>query len=202
MDATEPQGGELGDARDLTSLIVAARQGGDAQRQELLELLYVEIKQISAGTPYVGRRGDTLQPTAVASEIFVELCRRFPPPPLSLPESRATFFQSVAFATRRIVREHWRAKQALKRGGGRAPAPLLEEPDPPASSADPIDALALDEALDHLESYNERWFGVVMHRYYAGRTIEETAALLGCATSTVTTDWRLARAWLARRLGE
>ncbi len=77
----------------------------------------------------------------------------------------------------------------------------LEPPNRAASGAfDPEDFLALDEALQRLERYNKRWCDVVMHRYFAGRTIEETADMLDVGVTTVKADWRLARAWLRRQM--
>lgn len=185
----------------MTALIARARAGSDEDRNALVDAIYDEVRAIAGTARYAGRHGDTLQPTAIAGEFFVELCRRFPPPPESVPESRATFFRSVALAVRQIIREHWRRAQADRRGGGHVPASLEEQAVGGAAHGAPaVDALALDVALDDLERYNLRWYNVVMHRYYAGRTVEETAMLLGTAPSTVAADWRLARAWLARRL--
>ena len=65
---------------------------------------------------------------------------------------------------------------------------------------DGLDFLALDEAMDRLANRNARWCDIVMHRYFAGRTIAETAELTGLATSTVESDWKLAKAWLRREL--
>jgi DNA-directed RNA polymerase specialized sigma24 family protein len=81
---------------------------------------------------------------------------------------------------------------------------VLEDSDRPVHLTDEIqsvDFLALDEALDQLTRYNPRWYEIVMHRYFAARTLEETAELLGLGLSTVKADWQLARAWLHRAVG-
>ena len=184
-----------GDPQDLTREIAAARAGDEAARAELFSALYGELKRIAARTPHVGRPGDTMQPTVLANETFLELTRRFPPPPRSIPESRATFFRTVALAMRTILRDHWRGKLAAKRGGG-ARGVALDEAHVGAADREALEFLALDEALDRLERYNARWHHVVLHRYFAGRTISETAEMVGVAESTVSSDWQLARAWL------
>lgn len=186
---------------DITRMIQRARDGSDDERAELFAALYDELKKLARATPHVGRVGDTLQPTAVTNEVFIRLLQKFPEPPDSLPESRATFYRTVALAMRSVVHDHWRARQALKRGGGQHPAHLADDQHSPNDAADaPANALALDDAMTQLERYNKRWYEVVLHRYYAGRTISETASLINIAESTVSADWTLARAWLARKL--
>lgn len=180
-------------------MIQQARAGDLADRAELFASIYEELKKIARSTPHVGRVGDTLQPTVVTNEVFIRLLQKFPEPPSFIPESRATFFRTVALAMRAVVHDHWRAQQALKRGGGVRPGELEREP-ADESFNDAETAMALHEAVTQLEQYNPRWYEVVLHRYYAGRTISETAAFLNIAESTVSADWTLARAWLARKL--
>lgn len=187
---------------DLTQLIGDARGGDPSARERLYDRVYDELRSIARRTPRVGRPGQTLQPTVIVSELFVEFERRFPPPPRDIPESRATFFRTVALAMRTICRDYWRAQHAQKRGGGAAPAPLDERLDAAPRDELMTDSgfLDLDEALTRLEHFNKRWYEVVMQRYFAGRTIAETATLLGMAESTVSADWQLARAWLRKEL--
>lgn len=182
----------------LTWLIESARTD-PARREDLFALIHEDLRAIARSTPHVGRHGDTLQPTVLVNELFIQLDRRFPAPPRDRPESRATFFRSVALVMRTIVRDHWRARIADKRGGGLGAVPLKgDEADP--ATLDQTDFLALDDALGGLERYNRRWYEVVLMRYFAVRSIEETALLLGIADSTVSSDWRLARAWLRREM--
>ncbi len=184
---------------DITRMIQRARDGGDADRAALFAALYEELKKLARSSPHVGRVGDTLQPTVVTNEVFIRLLQKFPEPPASIPESRATFYRTVALAMRSVIHDHWRARRALKRGGGQRPA-HLDDDQHAHSHSDADNALALHEAMTQLENYNKRWYEVVLHRYYAGRTIAETAKLLDIAESTVSADWTLARAWLARKL--
>lgn len=185
---------------DLTRMIGDARGGGAQAKRALYERIYAELRAIAGRTPRAGRAGDTLQPTVIVNELFVEFERRFPPPPGDIPESRATFFRTVALAMRTICRDYWRAQSAQKRGGGVRPAPINEHLDAADDLVRDSEFLDLDEALSRLESFNPRWFEVVMHRYFAGRTIAQTAELLGMAESTVSADWQLARAWLRKEL--
>lgn len=189
-------------AEDLTRMIQTARDGDDGAKHQLYERLYDEFRQIARGVYGVGRPGDTLQPTVLASEMFIDFERRFPPPPKDMPESRRTFYRSVALAMRTIVRDHARAREAEKRGGGQRPLVLEESliARRDLASIDGADLLALDEALESLERYNQRWAEVVMHRFYAGRSIADTASMMERAESSVSRDWALAKAWLKRRL--
>ncbi len=187
---------------DLTRCIQAARDGDAEAKQVLLERVYEELRSIARQSKYVGDPGFTMQPTALAHEAFLLLDRKFPAPPRDQPESRRTFFRSMALAMRMLLRDHWREKHAQKRGGGLQVAGLEDEaiPDRGAAELDPIDFLALDESMHRLEAYNPRWYEVVMHRYFAGLTLEETADLTGSGLTTTKADWRLARAWLRRDL--
>ena len=190
---------------NLTMLIVASRAGDTTARERLFELVYEELRQIARRSRFAGADGDTLQPTALANEAYLLFHDRFPCAPCDDRENRETFFRTVALAMRTILRDYWRKKNAAKRGGGAQPF-RFDRGDPPDPSCDnefkSIDFLQLDEAIDRLRLYNERWHDVVMHRYFAGRTIEETAGLMGIGTTAVKTEWRLARAWLRRELGE
>lgn len=186
---------------DLTRMIGDARLGDASAKQALYDRIHAELRAIAGRTPRAGRAGDTLQPTVIVNELFVEFERRFPPPPADIPESRATFFRTVALAMRTICRDYWRAQSAKKRGGGVRPVQINEQLD--ADSDDLMSAsdfLDLDDALSRLETFNPRWFEVVMHRYFAGRTIQQTAELLNMAESSVSADWQLARAWLRKEL--
>ncbi|MEM9065903.1 MAG: ECF-type sigma factor [Planctomycetota bacterium] len=190
-----------GSSNDITRLISAARDGDRSDRERLYGAVYGELLGIARRAPRVGKQGETMQPTAVVNELFIEFERRFPAPPKDQAESRRTFFQSVALAMRTILRDHERQANAAKRGGGAAKLEYDEHKTP--GSTDPFDPGRfgdLDEALDRMESYNSRWHQVVMFRYFAGRTIAETASLLDIAESTVSSDWTLARRWLVREI--
>lgn len=187
---------------DITKLVQGARDGDRNARSTLYEAVYADLRAIAGRASRRNPGSTTLGATALVNEVFLEFERRFPSPPSSMPESRRTFFRSVALAMRSILSDHARADRALKRGGGRSrvgiDAVLAGHAD--ASVDDPRLVLDLEEAVTQLEAYNARWAEVVMHRFYAGRSIADTARMMGRAESSVIRDWALARAWLSRSL--
>ena len=185
----------------LTRMIVDARKGDKATRDKLFTFVYEELRRIAARRRGVGKSGHTMQPTVLANEAYLFLEKRFPLPPADEPDNRATFFHTVALAMRAILKDYRRKKNAKKRGGGEIPAVLESDVEEDrGGDFDAVDLLALDEAMDRLEARNDRWFGVVMHRYYAGRSMPEIAGYMGLSPETVKKDWKLARAWLLREL--
>lgn len=192
----------MSESEQVTRLVESARDGGQPERSRLYNVVYEELKLIARGVYGVGGPGETLQPTVLTAELFLEFERRFPEPPRELTESRRTFFRAVALAMRTIVRDHARAKSAAKRGGGQRKFALMESvtAQPARTGSDHDNMLALDDALGELERFNERWAEVVLHRFFAGRSIQQTAELMGRAESSVSRDWALAKAWLERYL--
>lgn len=185
---------------EITECIEAVRLGKQGARDRLYWLVYDDLKRIARSIPGVSEPGGTLPPTALVHQTFIELERRFPLPPQLCQESRATFYHSVALAMRTIARDHCRARRAMRRGGGARLEPLRESRVGSIQDFDPVDYVALDRALEQLESYNVRWYRVVMLKHFAGRTLAEIADWLDVATSTVISDWSLARAYLQREL--
>ena len=192
------------DNHPITALIKNSRDGNREAKDRLFGLVYDELRRIAGRRRGVGQPGHTMQPTALVSEAYIFFEKHFPVPPVGERENRETFFRAVALAMRAILKDYWRSKRALKRGGGEEIVSLPEQelPDDSAREFDQVDFLGLDEALNRLEGRNARWFSVVLHRYFGGRTIEETAQLMGVAPATVKSDWQLARAWLHKKLGE
>jgi len=186
----------------VTTLVVAARHGDQSAKDNLFALVYDELRDIAHRSPMVPREGATLQATALANEAYLQFVRRIPPPPEDEPDSRATFFRTVALAMRTILRDYYHKKmKAQKRGGEEKPIALGDfDPAARSNSFDGVDFLTLDDALTGLERYNARWFDVVMHKYFAGRSNEETAELMGVGVTTVKKDWKLAKAWLQREV--
>ena len=140
--------------------------------------------------------GHTLQPTALVHEAFVRLVGSAD----SQWEGRRHFFFAAARAMQDILVEHARKKMALKRGGGRRRDELAESDlivDTP-----PAEMLALDQALEKLKENNSRMHTVVMLRYFAGLTVDDTAQALGVERSAVARDWRVARAWLFGQMAD
>jgi RNA polymerase sigma factor (TIGR02999 family) len=163
---------------------------------ELLPALYTELRRLAAALTAQRGPGQSLTPTALVHEAYLRLVKDQDP----RWEGRRHFFGAAARAMREILIEQARRKGRLKRGGGGRRVELAEGlawVEPPAD-----DVLALDEAVRQLEAEDPRLAEIVMLRYYSGLTVEETAAVLGVSVSTLTRDWRYARAWLAGFLGQ
>ena len=163
---------------------------------ELLPVLYAELRRLAAALTNRQTVDQSLQPTALVHEAYLRLVRNED----HGWEGRRHFFGAAAQAMREILIEHARRRGSLKRGGKSHRVALTEGlvwVDSPSS-----DLLALDEAIQQLHAEDARLAEIVQLRYYTGLSIEETAHLVGESESTLKRDWRFARAWLARRLGE
>jgi RNA polymerase sigma factor (TIGR02999 family) len=162
---------------------------------ELLPILYAELRRLAAGLTARLAPGQTLQPTALVHEAYLRLVRGQDPG----WEGRRHFFGAAARAMREILIEQARRKEVLRRGGQEHRLDLAEGLawiEPPAD-----DFLALDEAIQELQAKNANLAEIVQLRYYTGLSTEETASVVGVSVSTMTRNWRYARAWLARRIG-
>jgi len=178
--------------------ILNALEGGDARAtEELLPLVYEELRLLAAQKMAQERPGQTLQATALVHEAYVRLveaeCQNW--------NSRNHFFMAAAEAMRRILVEHARRKQSLKHGGDRQ---RLDLEDVALTCGDdkPVDnLLAVNDAFEKLSKRNKQKADVVRLRYFVGLTIEQTAEILGCSPATVKRDWAYARAWLLQEIG-
>jgi RNA polymerase sigma factor (TIGR02999 family) len=163
---------------------------------ELLPVLYEELRRLAVSVTTGLPPGQTLQPTALVHEAYLRLVKGNDPG----WEGRRHFFGAAAQAMREILIEQARRKASFKHGGQARRIELAEGMawiEPPTA-----DLLALDEAIQQLQAEDARLGEIVQLRYYTGLSIEETASVLGASVSTLKRDWRYARAWLARRLGE
>lgn len=178
----------------VTALLRAARGGDRVAFDALMPLVYDALRRIAHRKLAGERTGHTLSTTDLVHEAYLSLVR------LDRIEwqGRAHFMAIAAQAMRNILVNYALKRNAGKRGGGR-PSVWLEEAmavaDAPAG-----DVLALHEALQRLECIDERQGRVVECRFFAGMSIEETAAALGVSPASVKRDWALARAWLNREL--
>jgi RNA polymerase sigma factor (TIGR02999 family) len=167
-----------------------------AKAHELLPAVYAELRRLAQSMTQQLRPGQTLQATALVHEAYLRLARNAD----AGWEGRRHFFLTAARAMREILLEQARRKASHKHGGQNQRVELVEGLafiEPPAT-----DVLALDEAIQELQKQEPRLAEVVMLRYYTGMSAEETAAVIGESERTIFRDWRRARAWLARRLGE
>jgi RNA polymerase sigma factor (TIGR02999 family) len=161
---------------------------------DLLPLVYTELRRLAAALTTRLRPGQTLQPTALVHEAYLRLVGDRDPG----WAGRHHFFGAAARAMREILIEQARRKGSRKRGGRARRVELSEDValiEPPAD-----DLLALDEAIQQLEAERPHHAEVVLLRYYTGLSVEETAAVVGRSVSTVTREWRFARAWIAGRM--
>lgn len=181
----------------VTQILHQLQDGHPSAAEQLLPLIYDELRSLAGSYFQQERRDHTLQPTALVHEAYLRLVNQNDVE----WHSRAHFFAVAAHAMRRVLINHAERHNTIKRGGDRHRVTLCENtPSPDARAIGEVDLLALNEALSRLESMDERQCRVVELRFFGGLSVEETAAVLGVASRTVELDWRMARAWLYTQL--
>jgi RNA polymerase sigma factor (TIGR02999 family) len=180
---------------DVTRILAAVEAGDPHAAQQLLPLIYAELRRLAAARVAREDPGQTLQATALVHEAYLRLVGSAPERPWN---SRGHFFAAAAEAMRRILVEAARRKNAQRRGGGLARHDLAAA-EPTAPEA-PEDLLALDEALEKLAGEQPLKAELVKLRYFAGLTLEEAAGSLGISLATANRHWSYARAWLRREI--
>jgi len=177
-----------------TELLLSLSNGNRDALNELVPLVYDELRAIARRRLRHEQGGHTLNTTGLVHEAYLKL--------IQLDrvqwQSRAHFLAIAAQAMRNILVSHARSRKRLKRGGGAPHASLEEAEKLPAAEADRI--LALEAALERLTELNPRHARVVECRFFGGMTTEETAAVLEVSPGTVKRDWSLLRRWLGREL--
>jgi RNA polymerase sigma factor (TIGR02999 family) len=182
---------------DVTRILSAVEQGDPRAAEQLLPLVYEELRKLAAQKLAQEKPGQTLQATALVHEVYLRLVDVHQAQRWS---DRGHFFAAAAEAMRRILVEAARARRAAKRGGGRRRVDL-EVAELAAGQDDPK-LLALDEALTRLEQRHPPKAQLIKLRYFAGLSIREAAETLGISTATADRYWAYARAWLQREMGE
>jgi RNA polymerase sigma factor (TIGR02999 family) len=178
------------------TLLLQAWRGGDPQAlDELMQLVYVELRRIAARHLRGERPGHTLRPTDLVSEAFVKLCAGAAP----AATDRVHFFALAARAMRRILVDHARRRDADKRAAGARP---ITFDDGLVASERPAELIALDGALDELARVDERKARAIELHYFGGLTQLELAEVLGVHVNTVHRDLRLGEAWIHRHMSE
>jgi len=175
---------------DVTQLLEAVCQGNPKAADQLLPLVYEELRQLAAARMAQEAAGHTLQPTALVHEAWLRLAGY----QSQKWENRAHFFAAAAEAMRRILVEKARRKRAVRHGGAQQRVDL-EGIDLACPTPDD-QLLAVDEALDKLASLHPRQAELVKLRYFVGMTLQEAAELLGISRDTAKDDSAHARAWL------
>jgi RNA polymerase sigma factor (TIGR02999 family) len=179
---------------EVTRILNAINQGEANAAAELLPIVYNELRKIAAHKMSGEAAGHTLQPTALVHEAWLRLAGG----QQQSWHNRGHFFAAAAEAMRRILVEHARRKQSLKRGGGIAPEPLDEGSIQLAVPADEL--LAVHEALDELGRTDPGAAELVKLRYFVGMTMEEAAEATGSSLRAAERTWTYARVWLRHHL--
>jgi RNA polymerase sigma factor (TIGR02999 family) len=177
-----------------TELLLSLSDGNREALNELVPMVYDELRQIARRKLRYEALNHTLNTTALVHEAYLKLFQL----DRIQWESRAHFLAIAAQAMRNILVSHARARKRAKRGGGERPSSLDEAADLPAIEADRI--LGLDEALERLAALNPRHARMVECRFFGGMTIQETAAALQVSPATAKRDWSVLRLWLGREL--
>ena len=178
--------------------ILSSLKGDDPRvSEELLPLVYVELRKLAARNLHHEKAGQTLQATALVHEAYLRLVDVDQPQQWN---GRGHFFAAAAEAMRRILVENARRKRNLKAGGDRQRVELVDvEAAIPGAN---LDLLALNEALEKLRLKDKRQADLVNLRFFAGLTNDEAAAALGISPSTADSDWAYARCWLRLEMGD
>ena len=179
---------------DVTEILTAIDQGAPERANELLPLVYEELRKLAAARMAQESPGQTLQPTALVHEAWLRLVGDANPK----FDGRAHFFAAAAEAMRRILIDNARRKRALRHGGGQARVDIQDVEIAAAARDDEL--LAVHEALDKLAAEDNGLAELVKLRFFVGLTNKESAEVLGVSEPTVERRWAFARAWLYREI--
>jgi RNA polymerase sigma factor (TIGR02999 family) len=183
---------------DVTRILAAIEQGDPHAAEQLLPLVYEELRRLAARKLARDQPGQTLQATALVHEAYLRLVGSDRDQSW---ENRGHFFAAAAEAMRRILIDRARDRKRLKRGGGRRRQDLdlesILEDDVPAD-----DLIDLDEAIARLAGVDAQAAALVKLRLFAGLTVEQATSALGISRRTAERDWTFARTWLFGQLGD
>lgn len=180
---------------DVTRILSQIESGDPAAAEQLLPLVYAELRKLAAAKMTQEQPGLTLSATALVHEAYLRLVDVETAQPYN---SRGHFFAAAAEAMRRILVEGARRRQQLKHGGDRQQVELDSEC--AATAAPSLDLLALDEALSKLAACEPAKAALVKLRYFAGLTMPEAASALGISLATAERQWTFAKSWLYTEL--
>ena len=204
---------------DVTRILTAIEQGDPHAAEQLLPLVYDELRKLAAQRLADEKPGQTLQATALVHEAYLRLvaagapsdtaggasvapqsAASEPAAPAKAWNSRGHFFGAAAEAMRRILVDNAKRKKSAKRGGQVERVGL--EADQIVAPSRSIDLIALDEALEQLAVHDSRKAELVKLRYFAGLTTHQAAEALGISVSTANADWAYAKSWLKVRMAD
>jgi RNA polymerase sigma factor (TIGR02999 family) len=186
-------------AGDITRILSQIEQGEPQAAEQLLPLVYEELRKLAAARMAREKPGQTLQATALVHEAYLRIVDDAHPATARW-DSRSHFYSAAAEAMRRILVENARHKKPVKNGGEFRRQELVVDIVADERVRNPVDLIALDEALTHLSKVDERAAEVVKLRYFAGLTNDEAARVLGMSVRTAQYAWTYARSWLHHAL--
>lgn len=179
----------------ITELLVRWNGGDQAALDKLMPLVYSELRRLAGNYLRRERKEHTLQPTALVNEAYLRLVDQRN----AKWQNRAQFYGIAAQLMRRILVDHARSRQAEKRGGSDQQRLSITSAQGLATKPD-LDVLALHEALEELKLMDPQQERIVELKFFGGLSIEETAEVMNLGHATVERDWKMARAWLRRKL--
>ena len=180
--------------QNVTQLLLGWGKGDKEALDQLVPIVYEELRRQAARYLHRERVGHTLQTTALIHEAYLRLIDQ----KNVQWENRAQFFGIAAQLMRRILVDHARTKKRAKRGGSDIRVSLGEAN--ALARVQDLDVVALHEALERLEQIDEQQSKIVELRFFSGLTVEETAEVLNISPATVKRDWSMAKAWLHREI--
>lgn len=180
---------------EVTQILEQIQEGHTAAADDLLPLVYAELRKLASYRLNKEKPGQTLQPTALVHEAYMRLIGEVD----VKWDSKSHFFAAAAEAMRRILIDNARRRQSLKRGGELSQQPLAED-DLLFDLGNIDELLDLDAALTKLAASEPELAKLVELRFFAGLSVDETAQMLGVSARTVKRNWAFARAWLGREL--
>jgi len=180
-------------SKPVTEMLARWKAGDQSALEDLLPLVYGELRALARRYLSEERAGHTLQPTALVHEAYLRLVDQSP----SNIENRSQFFGVAARLMRQVLVDHARARQASKRGGGNV---ISLDDSAGMSPQKDLNLIAIDDALNELARLDERQARIVELRFFAGLSIDETSRVLAISPVTVTRSWANARLWLEREL--
>ena len=184
-------------SHNVTQLLLAWQHGEAAALDELMAVVYDELRRLAAGRLKHERADHTLQPTALVNEVYLQLVDQRQ----VNWQNRAHFFGAVAEIMRRLLVDHARRHLAEKRGAGAVKVSLTEVA-VVADNGPDVDVILLDQALIELAALDPPLARLVELRYFGGLSIEETAEALALSPATIKRHWQTAKSWLKRRITE
>jgi len=192
--ANQKRGGTQTPPNEITLLLQKWSEGDRAALDQLMPVVYQELRKLAGGYLRDERSGHTLQPTALINEAYLRLVKQ------EFPEwqSRKHFFGVAAQLMRQILVEHARARLTAKRGGGAQNLSFSEEINFSPDQA--TDLVSLDDALTALAKFDERKARVIELRYFCGASVEQVADMLGVSVATIGREARVAQMWLRREM--